>query len=332
MGQPTDKIKESLDETRMLTLGAQVLLAVEWEAVFEHGFAKLPAISRYLNVTGTALMLIVILLFMAPVAYDRIVPVDANDADCDAFVTAVIKPALLPFALSLGFGMYIGTRVVAGRAIAAAVGIFTLGFALFFWYGLEALTSRKRRSQMQNGIILNHEQKRDGSKGAGPGAGKGPDGKPSTQVSERISHVLTEARVVLPGAQALLGFQIVVMLTQVFEKLPAAPRIVHLASLGFVAITVIILMTPAAYHRIVDQGEDTEEFYRFASRMVVASMVPLPLGLCTDFYVAADIVIRSPAVSATISALLLALFYGFWFGYMMIVRRNRLVDSIQIAR
>jgi hypothetical protein len=40
-----------------------------------------------------------------------------------------------------------------------------------------------------------------------------------TDLPTRIRHVLTEARVVLPGTQALLGFQLTVILTESFEKL-----------------------------------------------------------------------------------------------------------------
>ena len=36
----------------------------------------------------------------------------------------------------------------------------------------------------------------------------------------RIEQMLTEARVILPGAQALLGFQLAIVLTDTFEKLP----------------------------------------------------------------------------------------------------------------
>jgi hypothetical protein len=48
--------------------------------------------------------------------------------------------------------------------------------------------------------------------------------------------LLTEARVVLPGAQALFGFQLAIVLTRAFEQLPKASIIVHAASLFLVAI------------------------------------------------------------------------------------------------
>jgi hypothetical protein len=70
----------------------------------------------------------------------------------------------------------------------------------------------------------------------------------STPLHAKIEQMLTEARVVLPGAQALFGFQLATVLTQ--------SRIVRAASLLLIALTVVLLMTPAAYHRLVYAGED----------------------------------------------------------------------------
>ena len=48
-----------------------------------------------------------------------------------------------------------------------------------------------------------------------------------TPLNERITQMLTEARVVLPGVQALLGFQLTSVISQSFEKLPASSKLVH---------------------------------------------------------------------------------------------------------
>lgn len=65
-----------------------------------------------------------------------------------------------------------------------------------------------------------------------------------TKLKDKIKHVLTEARVVLPGAQALLGFQLITFLMDGFEKLPNLLKYVHLISLCLTAVSIILLMTP----------------------------------------------------------------------------------------
>src|SRR4051812_9352084 len=101
----------------------------------------------------------------------------------------------------------------------------------------------------------------------------------------RIEQMLTEARVILPGAQALLGFQLAIVITKSFGELPDVSKLMHALSLGCIALAIILLMAPAAYHRIVYAGEDSAEFHRTGSALVTAATLPLALGLGGDTYV-----------------------------------------------
>ena len=74
------------------------------------------------------------------------------------------------------------------------------------------------------------------------------------------------------------------------------------------------LMTPAARHRLVEGGEDTEAFHRFASRQLLAAMVPLALGIAAEFAVVVRRITDSVAVAAAGAVLAGLLFFGFWFG------------------
>jgi membrane associated rhomboid family serine protease len=74
-------------------------------------------------------------------------------------------------------------------------------------------------------------------------------------------------------------------------------------------------MTPAAYHRIAERGEETEHFHGFASRIIVAAMVPLALGISADIFVVVRKVTESATFAAAASGLMAALFFGLWFGY-----------------
>jgi len=140
------------------------------------------------------------------------------------------------------------------------------------------------------------------------------------ELDEEIRHVLTEIRMVLPGAQALVGFQLIVMLLQEFDKLPESLKQLHLLSLGLMTLAVILLMTPAAYHRIVLKGENTAEFHQTAGRMLLLSLIPLALGVAGSFYIVAWKVLGSVS-AAVITAALLVLNFGYWFGWPAYQRR-----------
>ena len=129
-----------------------------------------------------------------------------------------------------------------------------------------------------------------------------------------MEQVLTEIRMVLPGVQALLGFGFAATLMDAFPRLPAASQALHLAGVACVALATILLMTPAARHRLVEGGEDTEAFHRFASRLLLAAMVPLALGIAAEFAVVVRRITESVALAATGAVLAGLLFFGFWFG------------------
>lgn len=135
--------------------------------------------------------------------------------------------------------------------------------------------------------------------------------------------MLTEARVILPGAQALLGFQLAIVISASFEKLPNGVTSIHGAALLFVAVSIVLLMAPAAYHRIVYAGEDSEGFLRTGSRFVTLSTVPLALGLAADVYVVCTKIFRSDLAAAITGLAVLALLVGLWHALPLALRRRR---------
>jgi DMSO reductase anchor subunit len=298
-----DKIQNALDEGRMLVLGSQVLLGFQYRSVFEPGFEQLSLSSQYLKVSALGLMLLALGLLLAPGSYHRIVTKGEDTNALHRFTTRVMDYALLPFAIALGLDVYVATKRTLGLTLALTLGAGTSLLALFFWYGLEFKRRGEREPEIREEQQKMSKEKEEGAK-----------------TKDKIKHVLTECRVVLPGAQALLGFQFVTTLMEAFEKLPASSKYVHLASLALVAVSIVLLMTPAAYHRIVERGEETEHFHRFAGRILIAAMVPLALGVSGDLFVVVRKVTES-STSAAISAIVSILFfYGLWFGFTLYKR------------
>lgn len=309
MAQLKDKIKTTLDEGRMLILGSQVLLGFQFRSVFEKGFEKLPEHARYLKLGGLGLMLLAVLLLMWPGAYHQIVEDGEDTHELHHFATFVMGIALLPFALGLGADFFIGTEFLMGRTQGIIAGVLATIVALFFWYGMEAVARKYHQQEIKETKEMSDKEEDEKQSG--------------TKLKDKIEQALTEIRVVLPGAQALLGFQFASLLVEGFEKLPQSSKYVHFVSLSLIALSVILMMTPAAYHRLVERGEQTEDFHRFASRMMLASMIPLALGITGDFYVVARKITESDAFSIAASLFMLAIFYGLWFGYTLYRRMEK---------
>jgi hypothetical protein len=301
-----EKIKIALDETRILILGAQILLGFGFRGVFNDAFDELPAYARYAHGVGLWLLICVIGLLIAPGPYHRIVEEGEDSGRLHRFATVIADLALLPFALALGVGLFVGTEgIFSDDRVAMAAGGAGAGLALALWYGLPQL--RKRSVG---------ERERMVTRGQG-------DQRVDTPLQVKIEQLLTEARVVLPGAQALFGFQLAIVLTHGFEQLPKTSMMVHAASLFLVALAIVMLMAPAPYHRIVYAGEDTEDLYRVGSALVTGATLPLGLGMAGDVYVVIAKIFGSFVIGSVIGGSAFVLLATLWYVYPIIVARHR---------
>ena len=52
---------------------------------------------------------------------------------------------------------------------------------------------------------------------------------------------------VLPGIQALFGFQLIAVFNERFRQLSEGEQLIHFTAIMLVAIAIALIMTPAAY-------------------------------------------------------------------------------------
>jgi hypothetical protein len=91
-----------------------------------------------------------------------------------------------------------------------------------------------------------------------------------------------------------------------------------------VALAVILLMTPAALHRITFAGEDTPRFFRIGSVFVIAAPLPLALGIAGDLYVATAKAAESTALGAGLGIGALVVLVTLWYALPLMLRGNSL--------
>jgi len=105
-------------------------------------------------------------------------------------------------------------------------------------------------------------------------------------------------------------------------SMPTSSKYCHLISLAVMGFTIMLLMTPAAYHRIVEQGEATEHFHKVASTLLLISMITFPLGICGDLFVVVRHVAHSDMAAFVSAGVGLAFFYSLWFGFTLYQKRR----------
>ena len=295
-------VKTALEETRMLILGAQILLGFEFSGVFRNGFMALPPHARYLDGIALWLMIVTTALLIAPETYHHYVEYTADTGRFHQLISRMSGGALLPFALSLGVALFIVGEAIGGPLTGAAAGCFFVSLGLGCWYAPPYL--RSRRTGHEERAMTAREQSM----------------KQETSLEQRITQMLTEARVILPGVQALLGFQLLSVLTSAFEKLPAGSKLLHAASLACLTVAIVLLIAPAAYHRIVFAGQDTEEVHSVGSRFIALATVPFALGLAGDIYVVMTEITASAITGALLAGAALMLLVGLWHIFPAVTR------------
>ena len=291
-----DKVKTALDETRMLMLGSQILLGFQLNGIFQSAFEELSFLARSLTALAVVLMAGSVACLVAPAMQHRLVERGNVSGRLQGVATRFAGVALLPLSVSLGTSFFVALERQIGRTIAAEVAAAVALLALTFWFGIERFIGGSRRMIDSSATIE------------------------KMPLHDRIEQMLTEARILLPGAQALLGFQFAVMLTNAFDAVPEPAKIVHIVGLLMIAFAVILLITPAAIHRISFGGEDTEVFYRIGSGFVIAASGPLGLGIACDVYVVVSRAAQSPSLGIAATTLVMSGLAALWWVIPIVLR------------
>jgi len=288
-GALESKLKTAMDESRLLILGAQVLFGFQFEAVFQELFAEVDRGGRAVHCASLALLLITIGCLIAPVSIHQIVYGGESRRGALEAATALAGLSLLPLTLGLGCSAFVIFDRMWERGTALTIALTFTATGLALLYGLGMYLRRGAKKMLP--------EERD------------------TPLKTKIEQLLTEARVIIPGGQALLGFQFIATLTRPFSQLPGSVQIVHAAGLCAVALAVLVLMTPAAVHRIAFHGEDDEDFFRIGSMLVIAAPLPLAVGIAADVFVVCYTISESMTAAVSAASLALVVLLSFWYGY-----------------
>jgi hypothetical protein len=204
-GKLDRKVKMALDETRLLVLGIHVLLGFQFQAFFQTGFPQLASASKAICAGGLTLQILALGLLIIPSMEHRLVEAGTSSKRLIRATSYYATAGLIPFSLSLGLAGYVVIEAHFGWFTGIATGLALWLASTFAWFGLEMF--HRENAPM-------------------------PDTRGITSLSTKVEQVLTEARVIIPGAQALLGFQFVAMLTSGFNEMPQGTKIVHTIALG----------------------------------------------------------------------------------------------------
>jgi hypothetical protein len=299
----------SLDELRMQMLGVQVLFGFQFQGLFQDAFGSTGTAGRLVDAAGLALMLTAISIIIAVPCQHRMVEGGETTPRIYKVSVRYALVSLLPLAGGIGCDVFVATCGPFGQALASLLALITFLLALSAWFALGA-GLRRRWSANRTEVPMKSEH---------------------TPLHAKIEQMLTEARVILPGAQALLGFQLTAMMSSKFAQLPPPVRVVHLAALASLALAIILLICPAAIHRIALNGADDRRLHAAGSLLISAALLPLAAGLSCDLWVALTILFGRGSI-ALLGALTTFGFVLFLWFLMPLFLKGRLPFTSRSAQ
>ncbi|HKU16091.1 MAG TPA: DUF6328 family protein [Steroidobacteraceae bacterium] len=292
-------LKISLDELRMQMLGTQVAFGFQFQSLFQQRFDVDDEMIRAAALSGLVALVLTLGLLIAAPAVHRISDGGRIYGRTRDLISTLARLALTTLAVGLACAMFVTVTTQSGRRVGTLAAALTAVIGVVAW-------------QFWGMFLRRTERRLPRSKAMHPGA--------HASLHERIDYVLTESRVMLPGAQALLGFQLIVPLTRSFETLPDVAQAIHFVALIFIALAVVLLISPAAVHRIAFRGGDDERFLRLASRIVTSALIPLALGIASELYVAVARLLPETHAAAWIAVAAACVLFGLWYALPLALR------------
>lgn len=127
-----------------------------------------------------------------------------------------------------------------------------------------------------------------------------------------FSDMLSEMRILLPGAQMLSAFLIILPFNEGFGKIVHAEKLLFLATF-FLSLTALVLLSaPAVQHRVMRPLRDRARFKRNATRQIVAGAFALGIALTlgTDLVISE---VFGPTVGVVMASIMAGIILCFWW-------------------
>jgi amino acid transporter len=135
---------------------------------------------------------------------------------------------------------------------------------------------------------------------------------PSQRLSREHNELLQELRSLIPGAQVLFGFLLVVPFTDQFERLEDSQRYVLYATLVSTAIALVLFLAPAAHHRLRFREGDKDYMLRKGNREAIAGSFAMALAFTGVVYLVTDLSFGMAEAIVAASALFVLTAWRWW--------------------
>src|ERR671913_817895 len=134
------------------------------------------------------------------------------------------------------------------------------------------------------------------------------------RVDRELIELLNELRVALPGVQFLFAFLLIVPFQQTRDQLTDFQKDLYFVALLAAAVATVLLIAPAAQHRVLFRQKDKEGLLRRSNVYAFAGLVVLGLAICAAILLVLDVLFSATlawVASGAIAVLLAILWVAF---------------------
>jgi MFS family permease len=111
------------------------------------------------------------------------------------------------------------------------------------------------------------------------------------RLRRNLNELLQEVRVAQGGVQILFGFLLSIMFTDRYHETGQYARITHLTTILFAAISVALLTTPVAWHRMLFRRGRREDVVKAAHRFTVIGLGTLAAAMTGTVLLLGEVII-----------------------------------------
>jgi len=137
--------------------------------------------------------------------------------------------------------------------------------------------------------------------------------RPKRRLDRELIELLHEIRVLLPGAEVVFGFLLPAPFAARFEDVTRLERSAYCTAFAANAVAIILLVTPAAFHRIRFRQRDKEFLLRLANRLMVLALLLMAVSL-TSVVLLVTSYLYSETVAYVTAVLIGMTSIGLWLG------------------
>jgi hypothetical protein len=139
------------------------------------------------------------------------------------------------------------------------------------------------------------------------------------RVNRELSELLNELRVALPGVQVLFAFLLTVPFQQGFQRASQFQRNVYYVTLLLSALAIVLLVAPAAQHRLLFRKQNKEGMLFRFNKYAVAGQLCLGAALTGALLLVTSYMFGNPRAIVT-TAVTVSFVLVFWVVWPLLRR------------